>query len=233
MAWTAPNLWVAGAVLTAAQMNTYVSDNDSALRAGGLAIASQAANDFIYASSASQLARLAASDGKVPKYTTSGGWAMAGLQLELIVASSGTDTNAAATNVLTFTPASLTAKDRLLIFATVESLSQATTKPVIYNNTDGVEVIRLSFDGGSGDISAGAGKMGSVEVQQFQSAATKIGAVSRMYTDASPGSRQDGSNTSTFTTPWTSSPQFALRHGGVTAGGTFAWSLSAFVARGQ
>ena len=78
MAWTAPKTFVAGTVLTAAEMNTYVSDNDTALRAGGIAIASQAANDFIYASSASQLARLAASSGRIPRYTGSA-WAMVDL----------------------------------------------------------------------------------------------------------------------------------------------------------
>lgn len=59
MAWTIPKLFVAGNILTAAELNTYLSDNDTALRSGGIAIASQAALDFIYASSGSQLARLA------------------------------------------------------------------------------------------------------------------------------------------------------------------------------
>lgn len=51
-------------------------ENTIALYEGALGIASQAAQDFIYASSATQLARLAAVDGKLPRYTTAGGWAM-------------------------------------------------------------------------------------------------------------------------------------------------------------
>ena len=41
-------------------MNTFLSDNDAALRSGGIAIASQAANAVLYATSATQLGRLAA-----------------------------------------------------------------------------------------------------------------------------------------------------------------------------
>jgi len=59
MSWTSTKTFVAGAVLTASDMNTYVSANDDALRTGAIALASQAAGDVLYASGASQLARLA------------------------------------------------------------------------------------------------------------------------------------------------------------------------------
>lgn len=75
MAWTTPRTWVAGEVVTAALMNTHLRDNLDALRTGGIALASQAAQDFIYASSATQLARLAAAAGKSPRYSGSA-WAM-------------------------------------------------------------------------------------------------------------------------------------------------------------
>lgn len=68
MSWTSPASAVAGTVLTAAWLNTYLRDNENALRSGGLAIASQAANDFVYASSATQLARLAAVGSTVPYF---------------------------------------------------------------------------------------------------------------------------------------------------------------------
>ena len=60
MAWTAPRTWVSSELVTAALMNTHVRDNDTALRAGGIAIASQAANDLIIAASATQLGRIGA-----------------------------------------------------------------------------------------------------------------------------------------------------------------------------
>lgn len=57
MPWTTPRTWVTGEIVTASIMNTHVKDNLSELRAGGIAISSQAANDIIVASSATQFAR--------------------------------------------------------------------------------------------------------------------------------------------------------------------------------
>lgn len=59
MAWTAPSTMIAGHVVTAAEWNTDIRDNLNALRLGSIAIVSQAANDVIFASSASQFARAA------------------------------------------------------------------------------------------------------------------------------------------------------------------------------
>lgn len=59
MAWTSPRSWVASELVTASLLNTHVRDNLDALRAGGIAMSSQAALDFLYASSATQFARLA------------------------------------------------------------------------------------------------------------------------------------------------------------------------------
>lgn len=60
MAWTAIVLVSTGELATAAVQNTQVLGNLNELRAGGLALASQAAYDVFFASTASQLARLAA-----------------------------------------------------------------------------------------------------------------------------------------------------------------------------
>lgn len=59
MAWTSPRTWTAGELVTAAIMNTHIRDNEGELRAGGIAIASQATGDFLFASSATQFGRLA------------------------------------------------------------------------------------------------------------------------------------------------------------------------------
>lgn len=64
-----------GELITAAIWNADLKDNLNTLRTGGIAIASQAANDFVYASSASQLARLAAVEGKAPIFA-GGAWTM-------------------------------------------------------------------------------------------------------------------------------------------------------------
>jgi len=66
MAWSAPSTRNTGDLIDATIWNADVKANTEALRAGGIAIASQAANDVLYASSATQVARLGAGTaGKV------------------------------------------------------------------------------------------------------------------------------------------------------------------------
>ena len=48
MSWTAPRTWVTGELVTAALGNAHWRDNLLALRAGGLAITSQAARDIFF-----------------------------------------------------------------------------------------------------------------------------------------------------------------------------------------
>lgn len=60
MAYVAPTTRTTGTLITAAIWNQDVVANPIALYAGALSIASQAANDVLYAASATQLARLAA-----------------------------------------------------------------------------------------------------------------------------------------------------------------------------
>jgi len=77
MAWTSPKTYVAGSIHTAAELNIYERDNFITIRAGGLAIVSQTALDFIYASSSTQLARLSAIAGKFPRLNSAGNaWEM-------------------------------------------------------------------------------------------------------------------------------------------------------------
>jgi hypothetical protein len=60
MAYVAPTSRSDGYTVPASEWNQNTVDNPIALRAGAIAIASQAANDVFYASSATQMARLAA-----------------------------------------------------------------------------------------------------------------------------------------------------------------------------
>mgnify|MGYP001594946638 CR=1 FL=1 len=76
MAWTTPRTWVAGELVTAPIGNTHWRDNFNALYGGVMSITAQAANDFMYFSSSTQIGRVAAVDGTVPMYTTAAGWAM-------------------------------------------------------------------------------------------------------------------------------------------------------------
>lgn len=60
MAYVTPTSKTTGDLIAATDWNQNTVDNPIAIRTGGIAIASQAANDIIYASSSTQLARLAA-----------------------------------------------------------------------------------------------------------------------------------------------------------------------------
>lgn len=60
MAYVTPTSKTTGDLIAATDWNQNTVDNPIAIRTGGIAIASQAANDVIYASSSTQLARLGA-----------------------------------------------------------------------------------------------------------------------------------------------------------------------------
>lgn len=76
MSWSSPLTWLANQVVTAAQLNTHLRDNLNELRQGGIAMASQDVNDFIYATSSTQLGRVgtagAGGSGRVPTYISPG-----------------------------------------------------------------------------------------------------------------------------------------------------------------
>lgn len=58
MSYTTPRTWVANELVTAALLNTHLRDNLAAINAGAISVASQAAGDWLQASSASALARV-------------------------------------------------------------------------------------------------------------------------------------------------------------------------------
>lgn len=236
MAWAAPSSRTTGTLITAAIWNSDVVDNPIALRAGGIAVASQAAQDFLYASSASQLARLAAVDGKVPKYTTAGGWAMAAAgYMELLKENSGTDTSVGATNVDTHAMASgLTVKDTLYIVSELESLTVATVTPRLYNSTDSLALTYLKGNnaGAPANMAIGEKYIGHSIIGNAQDAVTAVyGLTIGKILDTNAGHEGTGTSAS-FATNWTGAWTLALRHGGV-SGGTFKWRWAVYAVRGQ
>lgn len=72
MGWTSPKTYVAGTVHTAADLNTYERDNFIAVRAGGVAMSSQADGDAVVATSAAQLGRVALGASQVLRRTAAG-----------------------------------------------------------------------------------------------------------------------------------------------------------------
>lgn len=65
MAYNAPPAVTTGQLATASDHNTYTKDNIIALRAGEIALTSQADDDFIKASSATQFTRQGSADVKL------------------------------------------------------------------------------------------------------------------------------------------------------------------------
>ena len=143
-------------------------------------------------------------------------------------ANSGTTTSAAAENVDTVAISGLTAKDTLKVVVTWEAVTQQTAAVQLYNATDSVKISECW--GGSGTL--GAGETGIVEmtIRQVQSAATAIRAVGLAAVNTTGNIEAEGS---TFTTNWTGSWTLALRHTGVTAGGTGKWSWAVHKVAGQ
>lgn len=232
MAWTTIVLVSTGELATASVQNTQVLGNLNELRTGGLAISSQAALDFIYASSASQLARLAAGTAYQAPRINSGanGWEFADPFLKLLKANSGTTTNTSAENVDTVAITGLTAKDTILVYATLAAVTQPAGNVDLYNNTDSVSILRVAT--AASDLQAGDKTITTSTLRQLQAAATDI-AGHTQGKDIIGDTAINNSNNATFTTNWTGSWTLALRQAGVTAGGTLRWSWTVFKVAGQ
>lgn len=153
--------------------------------------------------------------------------ASAGGSMVLLKANSGTSTNAAAENVDTYAMASqLTAKDTLLIYLDMDSATQQTATPEIVNATDSnIGLPNL------GSLAAGVGKYGVVRLRRAQNSTTAVNALFSAFSLA--GADASAGEQASFTTAWTGAWTLALRHGGVTAGGTFRWSWAVYLVKGQ
>jgi len=146
----------------------------------------------------------------------------------LVKAGSGTDTTAAATTVDTAVLPVLTALDTIVVEVYCESVTQQTTTPGLYSATDGASL--CSFTGGS-LAAAGILQVRGVLKQRQGAPAT--------YLVTSHGMSISGnivvSNSAVYaaTALWTAAWTLGLRHGGVTAGGTFKWQWAVYLLKGQ
>ena len=146
--------------------------------------------------------------------------------MTLLKANSGTSTAAGATNVDTIAISGLTAADMLLVKIVAISVTQATANIQLYNNTDAVAVTLPVAS-----IGAGVTLMISNDIAQSQASTTSIDA---RYEGKDTVPTVYGSmNIAAFTTAWTGAWTLALRHGGVTAGGTLQWRWSVYKLAGQ
>lgn len=205
--------------------NTSVSDSTGTLdtvRKGGITLASQAAYDVMYATSSTQWGRVANGvTGQVLAATTNGApvWAYGPVQL---YKNSGTNTSAAAANVDTYAISGLTANDRLQVYWRLESQTQATAGPVmLYSATDSATITNLIA--ASGGVGAGAAFSGSMVLTPSAVNPNMVQGQGTNVTFSSGTMSNFASAAPTLATSWTSSWTLALRHSGVTAGGTLYW----------
>lgn len=226
MAWVTPANITTGDLVEASDWNRDVVANPQALRDGAIAIASQAALDFIYASSATQLARLAAAAGKVPRVNAAGSaWAMAALVGELLKSGSGQTTSTSAETLDSVALSGLTALDTLLVFWNFAAVTQNSGNVELRNTTDDIAV--------SSAINPAAGdkRIAVSVIRQAQDGATSIDWLS--WFDSSGDVLTGAAARATFTQNWTGSWTLGMRHAGVTAGGTLQWSWTALKIAGQ
>ncbi len=150
-------------------------------------------------------------------------------QVQLLKANSGTDTAAVATNVDTIAISGLTAKDQLYITFSCFTATQATGQVQLYTATDAIVLASLTAGAA---LVANTGTIGSVIAMTDQSAVTQIdNLVSAL---GSPGQGAlNQVNATAVTTAWTGAWTLALRHNGVTAGGTFRYRWAVYKIVGQ
>lgn len=229
---------VVGTTTTQTLTNKTITDSGSVLGGVTMTVGSDASGDVYYRNSSGILTRVA-SVGAQNTVLTMGAsnvpsWATSTSQVTLLKANSGTDTSAGATNVDTYAISGLTAKDSLLMVFSYDSITQATANVTIYSSTDGT-VIATTNAGNA--VSAGNTLAGQVTIRQAQRAAGGYDSIMMNGQAATAGGTGSTGRidmgTITTATAWTGSWTIALRHGGVTAGGTFRWSYALYKIAGQ
>lgn len=149
----------------------------------------------------------------------------------LLHAAADTEASPTAISVDSVTITGLTAFDTLVVEITMASVTQATAAPKLYSATDSVTIVSLTNS--AAPIPAGGFLQMTVKIRQQQAGVTKLFAHAIGY-DPSTGLVGGGNTWNNPTvTNWTGSWVLALRHGGVTAGGSLQYSWTVTKHSGQ
>src|SRR3990167_540592 len=227
---------IAGIATAQSLTNKTISGSTNILGAITMTLGSDADGDIYYRSS-NVLTRLAKGTASqvltMNTKATAPEWAAGSNYLTLLKANSSTEASAGATNVDTYAISGLTAKDTIVIEYNVNTVTANTAAGSIYHVTDSTPLINTSA------LTAGgtAGEFATVKIGQAQNDATVYQATiyglapvslgSGGTTAATVSSYQD--LTTSFQGSWT----IALRHGGVTATGSYRWSWAVYKLAGQ
>lgn len=149
--------------------------------------------------------------------------------MTLLKEGSGTDTTVGATNVDTIAISGLTVKDKLFVVFTFGSTAQATGRVDLVTATDSNGVIS-AITSASG-VNAAETYAGEARLQNDQSGTTAYVGFNASY--GSAGGNKTVTTTLAASTAWTGSWTLALRHNGVTSGGTFRYRWAVYKVAGQ
>jgi hypothetical protein len=224
---TAGGVTAAGALIAGTNVSDSVGTLD-AVRDGGLTLASQAAGDIFYATSASQLGRVNGTG--LVQANGSGAATIVALSAvgaeRLLGSGSGTSTAGAATNVFTLAITGLTALDALRVVVTMATVGGTTTiAPELYNVTDSVVIAT------SGNVAASTSALWDATLAPSPTSTTSIKAMTQLLNNASYSTPVTAG--AAFVTAWTGSWTLALRTGASGTDGTFHYAVRVYKVFGQ
>lgn len=147
--------------------------------------------------------------------------------ITLLKQGSGTDTSAGATTVDSIAISGLTAKDTILVYYSLESATANTANVVLYDVTDSANFVSVT---GGAAISSGQ-TFGHAQLQPRQGSTTSIASMAEGLD--SSAARKDAVAFGALSAGWTNSWTLGLRHGGVTATGTFKYVWAVYKVAGQ
>lgn len=148
--------------------------------------------------------------------------------LTVLHAGNGTDASAGATTVDSFSINGLTANDSIEVVYTLEASSQGVAAIFLNHATDAVNLVSIT---GGNSVNANTAIQGSAILRQRQNASTTFACTAEGQILG--GARSDTSASQGVTTAWTATWALALRHSGVTAGGTLRWGWAVHKRAGQ
>ncbi len=146
--------------------------------------------------------------------------------LVLLHAGSGTSQAAGATNVDTIALSGLTLLDSIWVLASMVSKTQVTAAPSLLNSTDGVALATAPAQ-----VGLAITNFFEWTARQDKFSATNI--ITKQTTFDAGNAGVLSQTLAAFATAWTAPWTLALRHGGVTAGGTLNWSWAVYKIAGQ
>ena|SRR3990167_4889059 len=216
--------------LESSQVSVTGASTLGTLQAGASTLGTlQAANSTLNALQVSSNSTFTGSVTISSNLTVVGSITNAGIPV-LLAGSTFATASTAIVDLSTFS-SSFTALDSLEILYVIEASTCAINNIRIRNKTDGVTVVDLNDQAGSGDFTAARSGVGDVVIRMAPSATTKILAKNALRTSANTAINTG--EVATFTTPWTDSIEYAIQGACTTNTGNIRGSWQVYKRPGQ